>query len=105
LESENKDANEVIGFARWAAGRWTLEIVRRLKTYSSYDVELKTGVMMWVAPFDHSEKRHGPPPETFRAKARVGACCAFALGEYKPIPVSWPKTAVQFYTTNFSVSF
>jgi len=58
LESENKDANEVIGFARWAAGRWTLEIVRRLKTYSSYDVELKTGVMMWVAPFDHSEKRH-----------------------------------------------
>jgi len=58
LENEEKDANDVIGLGRWAAGRWTLEVVRRLKTSSFYDVELKTGVTMWVAPFDHSEKRH-----------------------------------------------
>ena len=39
-------------------GRWTLELVRRLQTGSAYDVEIKNGVLMWVAAFDHSEKRH-----------------------------------------------
>jgi hypothetical protein len=50
--------DDVLGFGRWAAGRWTLELVRRLKTSSPYDVEIKTGTLMWVAAFDHSEKRH-----------------------------------------------
>jgi hypothetical protein len=50
--------NEVRGFGRWAAGRWTLELMRRLRTDSIYDVEIKSGTLMWVAAFDHSEKRH-----------------------------------------------
>lgn len=46
------------GVARWAAGRWTLEVARRLYTGSANDVAIKTGTLMWVAAFDHSENRH-----------------------------------------------
>lgn len=46
------------GAARWAAGRWTLEVARRLYTGSAYDLPIKTGTLMWVAAFDHSETRH-----------------------------------------------
>ncbi|MEZ5773283.1 MAG: ethylbenzene dehydrogenase-related protein [Hyphomicrobiaceae bacterium] len=46
------------GVARWAAGRWTLELVRRLYTGSPDDVPIKSGAMLWVAAFDHAEKRH-----------------------------------------------
>lgn len=58
--------NGIIGFGRWAAGRWTLEIMRPLKTGSAYDVELKSGVLMWVAAFDHSAKRHTRHLRPFR---------------------------------------
>jgi hypothetical protein len=68
LEKPEREGNEIIGFGRWAAGRWTLEVVRRLKTGSAYDVELKTGVLMWVAAFDHSEKRHARHLRPFRLK-------------------------------------
>ena len=68
LEKREGENNEIIGFGRWAAGRWTLEVVRRLKTQSRYDVELKTGVLMWVAAFDHSEKRHARHLRPFRLK-------------------------------------
>ena len=46
------------GVARWAAGRWTLEVARRLYTGSNFDVPIKSGNLMWVAAFDHSESRH-----------------------------------------------
>lgn len=54
------------GVARWSAGRWTLELARRLYTGSAYDVPIKTGVMMWVAAFDHAEKRHTRHLRPFR---------------------------------------
>jgi hypothetical protein len=57
---------DVRGFGRWAAGRWTLELMRRLKTDSVYDVEIKSGSLMWVAAFDHSEKRHTRHLRPFR---------------------------------------
>jgi hypothetical protein len=44
--------------ARWAAGRWSLEVARRLDTDSEYDVPVRTGVFMRVAAFDHSQIRH-----------------------------------------------
>jgi len=66
LETPERAPNEIVGFGRWAAGRWTLEVMRRLKTDSPYDVELKTGVLMWVAAFDHSEKRHSRHLRPFR---------------------------------------
>ena len=44
--------------ARWASGRWSLEVARRLDTASSNDVALASGVFMRVAAFDHSQIRH-----------------------------------------------
>lgn len=44
--------------ARWAAGRWTLEIARKLDTGSAHDIAIATGVSMWVGVFDHSQTRH-----------------------------------------------
>jgi hypothetical protein len=40
--------------------------MRRLKTDSVYDVEIKSGSLMWVAAFDHSEKRHTRHLRPFR---------------------------------------
>lgn len=56
----------LMGAARWAAGRWSLEIARRLYTGSPYDVPIKSGVLMWVAAFDHAEKRHTRHLRPFR---------------------------------------
>jgi hypothetical protein len=52
------DRADVRGAARWAAGRWALEIARRLDTKSPYDVRIDSGVMMLVAAFDRSQIRH-----------------------------------------------
>ena len=52
------DRADVRGVARWASGRWALEVARRLDTGSQYDVPLKSGVFMRVAAFDHSQIRH-----------------------------------------------
>ncbi len=48
----------VTGSARWASGRWSLELKRRLDTGSPKDVVIKTGSLMWVAAFDHAETWH-----------------------------------------------
>jgi hypothetical protein len=52
------DRADVHCAARWAAGRWALEVARRLDTQSQYDIALKSGVYMRVAAFDHSQIRH-----------------------------------------------
>jgi hypothetical protein len=52
------DRADVRCAARWAAGRWALEVTRRLDTHSKYDVPIRTGTYMRVAAFDHSEIRH-----------------------------------------------
>jgi Ethylbenzene dehydrogenase/Prokaryotic cytochrome b561 len=44
--------------ARWASGRWALEVKRRLDTKSEFDVPIRSGVFMRVAAFDHSQIRH-----------------------------------------------
>jgi hypothetical protein len=44
--------------ARWASGRWSLEVARRLDTASPNDVAIESGVFMRVAAFDHSQVRH-----------------------------------------------
>jgi Ethylbenzene dehydrogenase/Prokaryotic cytochrome b561 len=68
LDTQDLRQGELAGFGRWAAGRWTLEIVRRLNTGSAYDVEIKSNVLMWVAAFDHSEKRHTRHLRPFRLR-------------------------------------
>jgi hypothetical protein len=52
------DRADVRGAARWAAGRWALEIARRLDTGSQYDTPIATGVAMRVAAFDRAQIRH-----------------------------------------------
>jgi hypothetical protein len=44
--------------ARWAAGRWAVEIARRLDTKSPYDIRIATGVFLRVAAFDRAQIRH-----------------------------------------------
>ena len=52
------DRADVRCAGRWAAGRWALEVVRRLDTGSPYDLPIKTGTYMRVAAFDHAQIRH-----------------------------------------------
>jgi hypothetical protein len=52
------DRADVRCAARWAAGRWTLEVARRLDTGSRFDVPISSNTFMWVAAFDHSQTRH-----------------------------------------------
>jgi hypothetical protein len=44
--------------ARWASGRWSLEVARRIDTGSPDDVAIESGAFMRVAAFDHSQIRH-----------------------------------------------
>jgi Ethylbenzene dehydrogenase/Prokaryotic cytochrome b561 len=52
------DRADVKCAGRWAAGRWALEVERRLEVESRYDVPIRTGIFMRVAAFDHSQIRH-----------------------------------------------
>ena len=52
------DRGDVRAQGHWSQGRWTLEISRGLKAESRFDLELKDGVFMWVAAFDHTQTRH-----------------------------------------------
>jgi Ethylbenzene dehydrogenase/Prokaryotic cytochrome b561 len=52
------DRADVRGAARWAAGRWALEVTRRLESSSRYDMPISTGIFMRVAAFDHAQIRH-----------------------------------------------
>jgi len=52
------DRADVRCAARWASGRWTLEVARKLDTGSKYDIALKSGIFMRVSAFDHSQIRH-----------------------------------------------
>jgi hypothetical protein len=52
------DSSFVVGTARWASGRWSLEMKRLLDTGGLYDTVIKTGTLMWVSAFDHAETWH-----------------------------------------------
>ncbi|HET7803674.1 MAG TPA: ethylbenzene dehydrogenase-related protein [Pseudolabrys sp.] len=52
------DRADVRCAARWAAGRWALEVTRKLDTGSPYDIPIATGTFMRVAAFDHSQINH-----------------------------------------------
>jgi hypothetical protein len=58
MPGAREDAASVRGVARWAAGRWVLELARRLDTGSKWDLPIASGLLMWVAAFDHSETHH-----------------------------------------------
>lgn len=52
------DRADVRGAARWAAGHWSLEAVRKLDTGSKFDTPIVTGAYMRVSVFDHTQSRH-----------------------------------------------
>jgi hypothetical protein len=52
------DRSDIRCAARWSAGRWVLELARRLDTQSRYDVKIASGVFLRVAAFDRSQIRH-----------------------------------------------
>ena len=52
------DRADVRCAARWAAGRWALEVVRKLDTGSSYDIAISSGTFMRVSVFDHTQINH-----------------------------------------------
>lgn len=56
--SYSGDRADVRCAARWAAGRWALEVRRRLDTGSRYDVPISTGTFIRVAAFDHTQISH-----------------------------------------------
>lgn len=43
---------------RWEAGQWALEVKRRLDDHSPYHVPIKTGTLMRLAAFDHTQIQH-----------------------------------------------
>ncbi len=57
-DSYSGDRADIRCAAKWAAGRWTLEVVRRLDTGSKYDAAIATGSYMRVSVFDHAQSRH-----------------------------------------------
>lgn len=44
--------------ARWDAGRWALEVMRRLDDHSPYHVPIAAGTLMRLAAFDHTQIQH-----------------------------------------------
>jgi len=52
------DRADVRAFARWQNGQWSMELSRKLITGSKYDIELKEGICLWLAAFDHSQTAH-----------------------------------------------
>jgi len=52
------DRGEVRARGFWREGRWTLEVTRGLKAQSGFDLDIRDGSYLWVAPFDHQQTRH-----------------------------------------------
>ncbi|WP_039841339.1 ethylbenzene dehydrogenase-related protein [Pseudoalteromonas maricaloris] len=52
------DRADVRARGEWHDGYWTLELVRKHQTHSPLDVELRSGVCMWVSAFDHAQIAH-----------------------------------------------
>lgn len=52
------DRAHVRAFASWHAGKWSLELFRKLDTGSENDVTIRDGLCIWVAAFDQAQIAH-----------------------------------------------
>jgi hypothetical protein len=52
------DRADVRAAGVWKDGFWNLEMARNYVTGSDFDKEIKDGVYLWFATFDHSQTRH-----------------------------------------------
>jgi hypothetical protein len=48
---------DIKGAARWGAGKWTLEVARRLDAEHP-NVSIGSNTRMWAAVFDHAQTHH-----------------------------------------------
>lgn len=53
------DIAQVAAKGAWRDGIWTLELSRFLETGSPLDAVIGDGSLVWFAPFDHAQARHG----------------------------------------------
>jgi hypothetical protein len=81
------DRADVRAAARWAAGRWTLEVARRLDTKSAHDVPIATGTYLRVAVFDHTESHHTRAVRPIRIEVEACGKCAQCLSMEKNSPL------------------
>lgn len=82
-ESHGGDRADVQAAARWSAGRWTLEVARKLDTKSPYDVPIATGTYLRVAAFDHSQSHHTRAVRPIRLEVETCRNCAPCLSTMK----------------------
>ncbi len=52
------DRGDVSANGVWRDGRWRLEVRRELEAHSPTDIQIKNGVYMWVAAFNHAQTQH-----------------------------------------------
>ena len=52
------DIADVQAYGAYNNGKWSVEFVRFLKTDSKFDLELKSGIYMWISAFDHAQVGH-----------------------------------------------
>lgn len=52
------DRADVRARAQWSDGMWSLEIARKIYTHSANDIQIKNGICLWVAAFDHAQIEH-----------------------------------------------
>ena len=86
------DRAHIRGTAKWASGRWSLEVVRRLDTGSKYDAAIATGAYMRVAVFDHTESRHTRFIRPIRIAVNRCAQAAGCISTSKDLRISEVKS-------------
>jgi cytochrome b subunit of formate dehydrogenase len=86
------DRAHIRGMAKWASGRWSLEVVRRLDTESKYDTPIASGAYMRVAVFDHTQSRHTRFIRPIRLEVNRCAKAAECISTSKDLPLSAAKS-------------
>jgi cytochrome b subunit of formate dehydrogenase len=86
------DRAHIRGRAKWASGRWTLELVRRLDTGSKYDAPIATDSYMRVAVFDHTQSRHTRFIRPIRLEVNRCASAAGCISTGKDLRLSHAKS-------------
>ncbi len=64
------DRADVRAFGTWKDEYWSLELFRKRSTGSNKDVELKDGVCLWFAAFDHAQIAHSRHSRPIKLRLR-----------------------------------
>jgi Ethylbenzene dehydrogenase len=91
--SYSGDRADLRGAAKWAAGRWSLEAVRRLDTGSTYDTPITTGSYLRVAVFDHAQSRHTRHIRPIRLEVNRCEKAAACISTIRSLQLSGAKSS------------